>query len=216
MPNHTPLTEADFAGFLIAHAGMRHEFGRLATAARTATDPSRVALIEDQIVLVTETLHHHHAGEDDELWPRLRARVPAAVPELDALESEHDVIDPLIAAATDTSVPMAARAEVLQELHEHLNAHLDREERVALPLFAAHITRPEWEALAARMERETDRRRTPLLFGWLASCGTPEQCTAALAGAPVIGRVLFRLFWWPSYQRRFRALYNVEAPELVM
>lgn len=211
-----PLDRATLAGFLLAHAGMRKEFARLAGAARVTADSRRAALIEDQIVLVTETLHHHHTVEDEEMWPKLRARAPHAVVELDKLEAEHEDVDPLIERAADTTLTLAEREDALQQLHDLLNAHLDREESVAVPLILEHLTRDEWEALEIRMQRTLDRRRLPLLYGWLASCGSPAELAAALNGVPALARILFKWFWWPSYQRRFRMLYETAAPELLL
>ena len=204
------------AGFLITHKGMRQEFGLLAGAAReVGADPARAELVEDQVRLVSDSLHNHHHAEDEQFWPKLRARAPEAVPELDQLEAEHERIDPLLARAVDTSVPLPERAPVFAELHRLLNGHLDLEERVAVPLMRRHLTLAEWEAAAERAMRETSRRRMPLLFGWVASAGTTEERVAALANVPAIPRVLFRLFWWPSYQRRARRLYGAAAPATV-
>ena len=114
--------ELEMSGFLIAHAGMRQEFGLLAKAAAGPLEPARAALVEDQIAMVLEVLHHHHTAEDDTIWPTLLARVPAAAADLDALEAEHARIDPLISAAGDRGRPLAERAPVLAELHELINA----------------------------------------------------------------------------------------------
>ena len=62
------------AGFLLAHAAMRQEFGLLAEVAAKPLDPAHAALAEDQVALVLEVLHHHHTAEDDTIWPMLRER----------------------------------------------------------------------------------------------------------------------------------------------
>ena len=67
--------ELEMSGFLIAHAGMRQEFGLIARVAAGPLDPERAALAEDQLAMVLEVLHHHHTGEDDTIWPTLLARV---------------------------------------------------------------------------------------------------------------------------------------------
>jgi hemerythrin-like domain-containing protein len=204
--------ELEMSGFLIAHAGMRQEFGLLAKAAAGPLEPSRAALVEDQIAMVLEVLHHHHTAEDDTIWPTLLARVPAAAADLDALEAEHARIDPLISAAGDTGRPLAERAPVLAELHELINAHLDREEATAVPLIRRHITVAEWDALTERAIAESGRRTIPTIYGWYASAAPAELRAAALKTVPALVRVLFRLFWWPAYQRRARRLYGADAP----
>jgi hemerythrin HHE cation binding domain-containing protein len=209
-PTTTPTI--DLSGFLIAHAGMRQEFGLLARVAARPLDPARAALAEDQLAMVLEVLHHHHTAEDDTIWPTLLARVPSAAGDLDALEAEHARLDPLIAAAGDTSRPLAERAPVLAELHELINAHLDREEATAVPLIRAHITAAEWAALTQRAIAETGRRKLPTVYGWYASAAPAALRAEAVATVPALVRVLLRLFWWPAYQRRARRLYGADAP----
>ena len=203
------------SGFLIAHAGMRQEFGLLARAAAQPLDPDRAALVEDQIAMVLEVLHHHHTAEDDTIWPMLVARVPSAAADLDALEADHAELDPLITAAGDTGRPLAERAPVLAELHERINAHLDREEATAVPLMRVWITPSEWEALTQRAIAETGRRRIPTVYSWYASTASDELRAEAVATVPGMVRVLLRLFWWPAYQRRARRLYGSDAPATI-
>ena len=92
------------------------------------------------LAVTLSLLHHHHAEEDSWLWPTLRQRAPQAVADLDRLEAQHTNVDPLISFAADTMHPLPQRAVVLAELHEAINAHLNDEEQVVLPLCTAHIT----------------------------------------------------------------------------
>jgi hypothetical protein len=144
------MTEIDFTGFLLAHKCMRVEYRRLAEVAGQPRDAAHQALIEDQIAVTLSMLHHHHTEEDSWLWPTLRQRAPHAVADLDRLEAQHARVDPLIAAAVDTTHPRTQRAGVLAELHEVINAHLNDEEQVVLPLCRAHITAEEWEDFGER------------------------------------------------------------------
>jgi hypothetical protein len=207
----SPQTQPDLSGFLMGHRGFRAEFGRLATAARQVRDDEHAALIDDQIDLVMHLLHHHHTGEDTAIWPRLVTRVPAATPALARLESQHEEMDPLFEAVTDRTRPVAARADDLERLHEVLNAHLDEEERVAVPLILEHFSAAEWSADGEEIMASLDRKRLPLIFGWLGSVSTAEQRKQALRDVPRIPKVLFRLIWAPAYAKRFAALYGTEA-----
>jgi hypothetical protein len=210
--HEAPLTDEDLVGFLSAHASMRCEFGRLALVAATASDPGHIALIEEQITLTTNCLHHHHTSEDTELWPRLRTRAPQRRADLDELEAEHAVVDPLIEQIRDTSLPLGVRAEVLAELQAVLEEHLDHEEAVALPLVCSHLARSEWEALGKRVIEETPREVLPLMLGMCASAIDEQRRAALLAQMPPPARDLFEQVWWPSYEQRFAALYGAEAP----
>ena len=198
----------DLSGFLMGHAAMRREFGLLADVAQGAPDGPRARLAEDQLALVLAFVHAHHAGEDRDVWPLLRERAPGAARELDALEAEHEVLDPLMAAAGDTSRSLAARAADLRALHERLGEHLDHEERVVLPLLRERVGAAEWRALERRATRGLDVRRFPTVVGWLTSAADEDQLRAAARGGPVVLRLLLRLWWRPAYRRRARALYG--------
>jgi hypothetical protein len=202
------ITTAHLTGFFSMHAGFRHEFGRLAEAARAPRDAAHERLLEEQVALVLEMLHSHHHHEDEEVWPHLLQQSPESGPELDALEAEHGVLDPLIQASGDTSRPLPERAEHLQRLHEVVNEHLDHEERVGVPLMLAHQTPEMIEAHEAKAMQEFGRKRVPLIFGWLASCIDDELLVASLGGHPRVVRLLFKWFWWPAYQKRMVALYG--------
>jgi hypothetical protein len=204
----TPSAGPDLSGFLMAHRGFRAEFGRLAVAARQVRDAKHEALVESQIDLVMHVLHHHHTAEDVSIWPSLVRRAPTSKPALDRLEAQHEAMDLLFIAVTDTGRSVADRADDLQLLHDLVNDHLDEEERVAVPLIQRHVSAAEWEKDGEEVSSSIDRRRLPLIFGWLASTSTPGQRAEALRTVPAVPRTLFRVAWWPAYRRRFRALYG--------
>ncbi|MEU8276631.1 hemerythrin domain-containing protein [Microbispora bryophytorum] len=205
------ITQDHLAGFLLMHAGFRAEFGRLAEACRGPRDGEHEELLEEQLALVLEMLHAHHTHEDATLWPTLVAHAPEAADVLAELESEHAVLDPLVAAAADRAVPLPERAPALRRLHELVNEHLDHEERTAVPLMLRHLTPDDIEADRRKATADFGRRRIPVIFGWLASSAGPALLTAAFADLPVVARLMFRLFWWPAYQRRFARLYGASV-----
>ena len=96
---------------------------------------------------------------------------------------------------------------MLDELHRVLNAHLDHEELVGVPLMLEHLTPEVIRADARKAETEIGRNRMPVVFGWLASCLDDEQLAVAVQQQPRLVRIMFRWFWWPSYERRLRQLY---------
>ena len=203
-----PDTQPDLSGFLMAHAGFRREFARLAGAARAVRDTEHAALIDEQIELVMYLLHHHHTEEDDVVWPLILTKAPEAAGVLAALEEQHEEMDPLFRAVTDRSRPLADRADDLERLHEVLNAHLDNEERDGVPLILAHYPAKQFEEDGERLLKAMDRTKLPIIFGWLASCATTAEREAALSGLPWLPRFLFRRVWGPAYAKRFTALYG--------
>ncbi|MEV7012287.1 hemerythrin domain-containing protein [Streptosporangium sp. NPDC051022] len=206
------ITPEHLTGFLMMHAGFRAEFGRLAEACGDPRDDAHEELLEEQLTLVLDMLHAHHSHEDDGLWPTLVGRAPEAADALAELESEHSVLDPLIAAASDRGVPLAERAPALWRLHEFVNEHLDHEERIAVPLMLRHLTLDDVEADKRQAMDDFGRRRVPVIFGWLASSADADLLAASYADLPVVARLMFRLFWWPAYRRRFTRLYGATAP----
>ncbi|ADP81610.1 hemerythrin domain-containing protein [Pseudofrankia inefficax] len=205
MPEH-------LTGFLLLHAGFRAEFGRLAAACANPRDDAHEELLEEQLALVLDLLHAHHAHEDAGLWPTLVGRAPQAADRLAELESEHSGLDPLLAAASDRGVPLAERAPTLRRLHELVNEHLDHEELAAVPLMLRCLTLDDVEADRRQAMDDFGRRRAPVIFGWLASSADAELLSRSYADLPAVARLLFRLFWWPAYRRRFTRLYGATLP----
>lgn len=205
------------AGFLLEHDAMRQEFGLLATAAREELTPDRAALVEDQLAMVCQILHNHHTGEDDAFWPTLHRRVPSARAGIEELEADHQRIDPLLEAVADRSVPLAERAATMELLHKELNSHLDREERLAVPLARDHLTLAEWERAGQRALKEMkETTKVPVAFGWIASAAAEEERgREALAEIPAVARFLFTRIWYPAYQRRARTMYGANTPQFV-
>ncbi len=133
-----------------------------------------------------EVLHHHHTGEDSGLWPLLLERVsPADRATLEAMEAEHEQIDPLLEAcavgfarmaAGGTADERAALAVRTAAARDDLGRHLEHEETEALALVQRHLTQADWD----RMEQEHFKgRRMPLattlfLIPWVCD-GVPEH-----------------------------------------
>ena len=205
------ITDHHLTGFRTMHAGFRTEFGRLADAFAAPHDETHRLLLEEQLALVLDVLHDHHHHEDEVLWPYLTSCAPDSAAELAALEAEHEHLDPLVRGAADRTRPIAARVACLQELHTFVGAHLDHEERVAFPLMLRHLTPGHIEEDRRNALSDFGRRRIPVVFGWLASCLDDDLYAATLSDQPRLVRLLFRRFWWPSYQRRFTALYGADA-----
>lgn len=205
------ITDDDLNGMRTVHAGLRAEFGRLAEVFAQPRDPAHADLLEEQLALVLALLHDHHRHEDDQLWPLLLGGAPSSKAELDELEAEHGQLDPLIAAVEDSTRPRDERALALAELQLFLRRHVDHEERIAFPLMRRVLTPAHLAADRRKAVADFRRHGVALVFGWLASCLDDDLLAKSMAEQPLLVRVLFRLFWWPSYQRRFRELYGTTA-----
>jgi hypothetical protein len=196
MANNTTLDAGgpDLTVILLVHWMFREEFAALADAAARTQDPARGAALEDQLALMLRVLHEHHTGEDTLMWPLVRQRDPASAAVLDAMEAEHQELDPLIERAGAAGLPLAERAEPLSRLSERLNAHLDREEEEALPFVQRHMTADEFAALDKTMMKGLGDD-LPAVGGAVMWHATPDEgagpqlrdgrCPAALIERPV-------------------------------
>ncbi|MBO3746585.1 hemerythrin domain-containing protein [Streptosporangiaceae bacterium NEAU-GS5] len=119
----------DFTMMYAVHAAFRRDLRLLAHH----LDEARWDMFTRQLLV-------HHQAEDASLWPVVRERLGGDARGLAILadmEAEHALIDPLL------------EARDVVKLAEALNAHLDHEEREALPLIDSVLTEQEWARFAA-------------------------------------------------------------------
>jgi iron-sulfur cluster repair protein YtfE (RIC family) len=203
------MTEIDFTPMLAAHDAFRRDLDRLVAAADAGvgSDPTVRAgwqMFQDQLEL-------HHRAEDDALWPMMRTRLadrPDDLALLDAMEAEHDRIDPLLDAvdsALDTPGPGPGLREAAENLSAALRAHLEHEERDTLPL----ITPEEWKSFTAHIRKKQGLSGAAEFLPWLLDDATTSGRRGAfLASLPLPARLVYRLRWEPRYSkaRRWAAL----------
>ena len=75
-----------------------------------AGDTKRSKVVSAHLCNVVSVLHHHHAAEDDQLWPTLRARLPLRVQDLARMQEEHTAIAESIAKVAAITTRWAATA----------------------------------------------------------------------------------------------------------
>jgi Hemerythrin HHE cation binding domain len=147
--------------------------------------------------LFKKFLVNHHESEDEALWPALRAAVEAKPDQLalvDALEAEHAVIDPLL-AAIDAATPDRF-GDLVDELRATLSMHLAHEEIDGLALIDVSITEQEWQHFSS-VNSERNRPDAALYLPWLLD-GVTDQDTL-LKGFPPQFQAIFREKWAPTY-----------------
>jgi hypothetical protein len=206
--------DADLTIMLAAHAALRRDLDRLARAAEFADlpDPRRRACVRAGWETFKRQLHLHHAAEDTVVWPALRPRLAHsddAQSVLDAMEAEHQQIDPLLRAVDGAFARAAeghrsdARAvsDVTDALATALTGHLAHEERDGLPLIGVALTAAEWRGAGFRIARANGLSAGGEMFAWLADGADPGQAAAVIATLPPPARLAYRAIWKPRYQR---------------
>ncbi len=144
-------------------------------------------------------LRVHHTTEDDILWPALQAAAgPSERALLDAMEAEHAVLDPLI-AAIDAGLDVADRADALVTA---LHVHLRHEETEVLPLIQAVLPAEEWQ----RFGQEHGIRvgaDAPRYLPWVLEGMPPGRAASVLDRMP------------PRIQEQYRDQWRAAYAELV-
>ena len=173
--------------------------------------------------LFAHVLHKHHSCEDAGLWPLLLERVDAAGDAegrrtLEAMEAEHDDIDPTLRACAQGFARLAelpdadARAALAVRLvaaREGLGKHLEHEERDAMALVQRHMTQQDWDHMVHEyFDQGVTVRDQVQTLPWAAHGLGPAHVeqVAALAGRAVV--VVWRLLLKRPFERRERAAFR--------
>lgn len=187
----------DMSMMFAMHDALRRDLervGRLA-AVRGADQRRLEALVGWE--LFKKFLVNHHESEDEALWPALRAAVAANPDQLalvDALEAEHAVIDPLL-AAIDAATPDRF-GDLVYELHTKLSGHLTHEETDGLALIDVSVTEQEWQHFSS-VNSNRNRPDAALYLPWLLD-GSPHP-DELLSAFPPPFQAIFREKWAPAY-----------------
>lgn len=214
----------DVRDMIVVHTAMLREF-RLAprAVARVPTGAHRAARrVDAHLQLMCDLLHHHHTGEDELLWPPLRALLTADdLARLKEAQAQHTDIDRALERVGrarqrwTTDVDDASRDFLITALDELLGllvTHLDTEERELLPLAAAHLTPAQWAAVGAAGAASVPKSKMLLVFGMFAYEGDPDVLRTMLESAPPPARGIVPLLAPRIYARYARRLHGTPRP----
>jgi len=196
--------DADLTIMLAAHGAFRRDLTRLVRAAAAAdlSDPARRQPVEAGWELFKHQLHLHHTAEDEIIWPVLRPRLAHsehALSVLDAMEDEHELIDPLL-AAVDAGFAQRddSLADVIDALVSSLTGHLAHEERDGLPLIGVALTAAEWRRVGFKIARRNGLSEGGEMFAWILDGADGD---AALRTLPPPLRLLYKGVWKPRFNK---------------
>ncbi len=216
--------DADLTIMLAAHRAFRRDLARLVRAAAVAdlADPAKHQSVAAGWELFKHELHLHHTAEDELIWPVLRSRLAHsdnALSVLEAMEEEHERIDPLLAAvdaafaqrggtpgravgAAGDDWPGEDRlADVVEILASTLTGHLAHEERDGLPLIGVALTVAEWRGVGFRIARKNGLSGGGEMFAWMLDGVGREDAAATLGQLPPPLRLLYRAVWRPRFNK---------------
>ena len=190
----TSGTRIDTREMVVVHTAFRREFEAAPAIVRgvAAGDRARAQRVGDHVQLLLDMLHHHHAGEDELLWPKLlRAGARRSSPP--RWSSWR--------ASTRASTPSSTRRgprwtagapPAGDENREALAAAIER----LTPLLVEHLSRRGAADPAAGRRvphpgrvgrdgggghgRRSRKKQLPMVFGMLMEDGDPEVLRAML------------------------------------
>ena len=196
----------------IIHRIFRRQFAEVRALVQQvpAAEATRVSAVADHLGFLLDGLHMHHTTEDDLVWPKLLDRAGLDAPLVQRMEVQHQQIDASVdqvRAATsawrsdptpETSVALADR---IGEFLGVVEAHLDEEEQVVVPLIDRHLTEAEWREVGQRgFEKFTPAQRW-IATGQLVEVSTPEETAMMFGQLPPPVKVLWHLIGKRKYRR---------------
>jgi hemerythrin-like domain-containing protein len=205
---------------VVVHKLFRREFTQGPSWVRRVApgDTKQARLVHTHMKKDFDLLHHHHEGEDLNLWPRLRERATGQQALLDTMEAQHREIDPALARAEELgaawagSADPAARdafADAIEEFSGPLLAHLDQEEAEILPLAQQHVTEEEWGLLAKHALASTPKEDLIKGLGGILEDATPDEREMMLGVIPAVPKLLYRAFGRRAYIKDATAVRGV-------
>jgi iron-sulfur cluster repair protein YtfE (RIC family) len=197
-----------------AHAAFRRDLERMAAAAIPANlaNFTRRASIMSGWVMFKGQLHIHHNAEDRYMWPRLRKHLAGdttVAATLDAIEAEHALIDPLVAAvdAALATPDGAGVGGIIDQLRTTLSQHMSHEEREAMPLVAEVLPEKEWREVLAELHKfitSLGTLSTADFVPWLTEGTSDAQADRIATILPKPLRPVYRRVWRPRYEKASR------------
>ena len=204
----------------IVHGALRRDLLRVREVVSTPPYPSGAQrqAIGRHCLWLMEFLHAHHSGEDEGLWPAVRAANPAAGPLLDSLEADHRRVDPASTAVRKAgeryadSADDAARVELITALDglcDVLFPHLDREIAEGMPVVSATLTDGEWNEIEQRYNVKPKSFAQLGFEGhWLIDGIDQEGYDVVVHTVPAVPRFILLHGFARPYRRRMNAVWG--------
>ncbi len=216
-PTTSPSRLCDTTDMVIVHRAFRREFRLLPdmTRAVAASDVQKAGSVAAHAHEMIDALHHHHKGEDDLLWPLLRARAELDRELIERMESQHEAIAAVLGHVATLLPQWGLRpdparrdllSEQLVETSRLLTEHLADEEQHVLPLAEKHITATEWAQLGRRGIAAIPKNRLLVFLGHMLEEASPIERAHMLQTIPVPGRIAFRAVGERKHRKEVTAL----------
>ena len=216
-PSAAPARTEEMA---VIHRIFRCGFPKMAELVRqTPTGATaRSEPIAAHLDFLLNSLHNHHTGEDENIWPRLLERAAPHAELITRMEKQHEVVaerservGTLLEAWRRTPADGEALATALDEFTAALVEHLDDEEAQVVPLIRAHITAEEWTRFGQETFEKFTNPEKLVATGTLEEVATPEEATWFIGDLPLPIKLMWRLLGRRKYARYKRRVEGTAA-----
>lgn len=211
-----PSGPADTTMMGIVHDALRRDLVRMRDALALEPPAPRRRALAGHLTWMMRFLDAHHSGEDDGLYPAVRAADPGAADLLDAMDAEHQAIHPAMEQVATRAARWASNGEdrnalvvAIDELSDVLLPHLDREEAEAMPLVSATLTQREWTDWDQRYNIAPKSLSALGEEGnWVLDGLDDERRRVVLDLVPLLPRLIVLYVFGPRYRRRARSRWG--------
>jgi hemerythrin-like domain-containing protein len=172
---------------VVIHRVFRREFHLLPDliSAVAVGNTERAGVLAEHLTDVVTSLHHHHEGEDDLLWPPLLAKATLQTELVHRMESQHQALSTALEtvekltpawAATANEADRDALAQAVRESSAILDEHMAEEEQEILPLVQEFLTVEEWNKLGERGAKSiSDKKKRLIFLGMILEEASPAE-----------------------------------------
>lgn len=196
----------------LVHAGIRRDLTRLEQVIREPLSVQRRQALATRVGWLVGLLHHHHASEEEAIWPLAVRKQPQLVELVAAMEKEHHALataaDELRSAAATfafdgSQSQRQALADALRRMQGACLPHLEHEETVAVPQLMETLDEREWALVDKRFRRGVSPKQLGWIAMWLLDDLAPDDLAFLRSQLPR------PVFWFLSW--RWGSAYDREA-----
>jgi iron-sulfur cluster repair protein YtfE (RIC family) len=208
----------------MVHRMFRREFLLAPAVVRQVAggDAGRAHAVAAHLELIISTLHHHHAGEDEHVWPLLQQRAPVDVSwHVLRVEEQHRQVDTATKKVAESLArwrrdPTADRREQLavelETLVGFLVDHMDYEETHVVPVMESHIGIDEWNEIVQSMVGDLIPDQMSLVLGMNMYEGDQDIIDDTIANMPPEAQDMIRSAAVEAYAEHAQRVYGTATP----
>jgi hemerythrin-like domain-containing protein len=211
-------TKPETHEMVVIHRVFRREFHLLPDliAQVAVGNTERAGVLAEHLTDIVSSLHHHHEGEDDLLWPPLLAKATLQTELVHRMESQHQALSTALEqvekltpawAATANQADRDELAQAVRDASVILDQHMAEEETEILPLVEEHLTGEEWNKLGDRGAKSiSDKRKRLLFLGMILEEATPADAQIFWKHIPAPVKLIWKVIGQRQYDGYVRLI----------